>query len=121
MAGGTVSATGTRGNGAWTGCKPIRQSGKSESVPGAKKIGRSPDLPPRAARYRGDLNFTGTERPSDMPTKTTFQLITAAVLTGLIAAVFLAAMAGALHPAVASTANVSTLVAGKVALGDRLE
>jgi len=53
--------------------------------------------------------------------KTTFHLITAAVLTGLIAAVFLAAMAGALHPAVAATPDVSSRVAGKVALAERLE
>lgn len=56
-----------------------------------------------------------------MPTKTTFRLITAAVLAGLIAAVFLAALAGALHPAVAATPDVPALVAGKVSLADRLD
>jgi len=55
-----------------------------------------------------------------MPTKTTFRLITAAVLAGLIAAVFLAGMAGALHPAVAATVEVPALT-GKMALADRLE
>ena len=55
-----------------------------------------------------------------MPTTTTFRLITAAVLTGLIAVVFLAAVTGALHPAVAATAATPSLV-GRIALADRLD
>ena len=70
--------------------------------------------------YRSDLQSHRMERPSDMPTTTTFRLITAAVLTGLIAVVFLAAMTGALHPAVAATAATPSLV-GRIALADRLD